>query len=143
MSKKQTARTKARKTEVSRYAESVRADYQAGDLDPKRTTGGLGYVIHEKGEGRQLIRGERAQVLYVGMLSRDGEVFDENFSSGRPFGFHLGNGEVIGGWDIGIALLRRGDRATLFIPPALGYGDDGYPPEIPGGAELVFYVEVV
>ncbi|OAV42721.1 FKBP-type peptidyl-prolyl cis-trans isomerase [Lewinella sp. 4G2] len=143
MSKKQIARTKARRQEVLAYAESVRADYQSGELEPKRTTGGLGYLIHERGEGRQLLRGERAQVLYVGMLSRTGEVFDENFSSGRPFSFHLGTGEVIGGWDIGIGLLRRGDRATLFIPPALGYGSDGYPPEIPGGAELLFYVELV
>ncbi|NJC25913.1 FKBP-type peptidyl-prolyl cis-trans isomerase [Neolewinella antarctica] len=143
MKKKETARIKSRRPAVLAHAESVRTDYQSGDLNPKRTTGGLGYVIHERGDGRQLLRGERVQVLYVGLLSATGEVFDDNFASGKPFRFHLGNGEVIDGWDVGIALMRRGDRATLFIPPALGYGKDGYPPEIPGDSELVFYVELV
>lgn len=137
------ARTKARRKEVLRYAAAVRKDYLAGELEPKRGSGGVGYLIHERGDGRPLMRGELASVLYVGLLASNGEVFDDNFSSGRPFRFHLGNGEVIGGWDIGLGLLGRGDRATLFIPPALGYGTDGYPPEIPGGSELIFYVEVV
>lgn len=141
MSKKATARTKARATTVRQFAESVREDYANLDLDPKRTTAGLGYVIHERGEGADLRKGETVSVHYVGLLVADGEVFDESFSEGRPIKFRLGTGEVIGGWDIGIGLLRHGDRASLFIPAALGYGSDGTE-GIPGGAELLFYVEV-
>ena len=142
MSKKARARAKARATEVTEFAAQVQADYASLDLDPKRTTAGLGYVVHERGEGEALRKGETVSVHYVGLLARTGEVFDESFSDGRPIKFRLGAGEVIGGWDIGVGLLHHGDRASLFIPAPLGYGADGTE-GIPGGAELLFYVEVL
>lgn len=142
MKKKQAARLKARALDAIAYAKRVREDYLRMDLDPKRTTGGLGYVIHERGDGPPARKNRVAEVLYVGLLASTGEVFDECFSRGKPITFRLGVGEVIGGWDIGIGLLNVGDRATLFIPPQLGYGSVGTD-GIPGDSELIFYVELV
>ena len=139
--KKIAARIKARAADAVAFAGRIRGEYLGMDLSPKRTSGGLGYVVHERGDGAPFKRGQTVEVLYVGLLASTGEVFDEAFSDGRPIRFRLGTGEVIGGWDIGIGLLSGGDKATLFIPPALGYGSEGVE-GIPGGSELVFYVEV-
>ena len=69
-------------------------------------------------------------------------MFDNSFSRGEPFVFPLGAGQVIKGWDEGLALLPKGTKATLFIPYELGYGETGSPPSIPPRSELIFYVEV-
>lgn len=142
MKKKAIAQTRARAAERLAFAASVREAYLAMDLSPKRTTGGLGYLVHEHGGGKPAKRGQVAEVHYVGLLAKDGSVFDESFSGGRSIKFSLGRGEVIGGWDIGIGLLSVGDKATLFLPPALGYGKEGVE-DIPGDSELIFYVELL
>ncbi|TXF90073.1 hypothetical protein FUA23_07480 [Neolewinella aurantiaca] len=141
-SKKLAAQTKARGGERTEFAREIRRQYIAGELEPARTNAGLGFVIHEQGEGKPAKRNKIAEVHYIGLLAKDGSLFDDSFRGGRPIKFRLGQGEVIGGWDIGIGLLSEGDQATLFIPPELGYGSEGVE-GIPSRSELIFYVELV
>jgi FKBP-type peptidyl-prolyl cis-trans isomerase len=142
MKKKEAARIKSRASDVIAFAGQVREDYLAMEVNPKRTSGGLGYLIHERGEGEPARKNRLVEVLYVGLLASDGTVFDESFSDGQPISFRLGAGEVIGGWDIGVGLLSVGDKATLFLPATLAYGREGVD-GIPPNSELIFYVEVV
>lgn len=82
-------------------------------------------------------------VLYTGALM-DGSVFDASSRHGnKPFGFILGRGQVITGWDEGIALMRKGEKAKLLIPSTLGYGARGAGAAIPPNAALSFDVELV
>ena len=82
-------------------------------------------------------------VLYTGALM-DGSVFDASSRHGnKPFGFVLGRGQVITGWDEGIALMRKGEKAQLLIPSTLGYGARGAGSAIPPNAALRFDVELV
>ncbi|HZI17832.1 MAG TPA: FKBP-type peptidyl-prolyl cis-trans isomerase [Pyrinomonadaceae bacterium] len=106
------------------------------------TPSGLTYLITRRGEGRAPQAGEEVLVHYTGLLT-DGTVFDSSRNRGEPFAFRLGAGRVIKGWDEGIARLRVGDRATLFIPPQLGYGARGAGGVIPPDASLIFVVELV
>jgi peptidylprolyl isomerase len=106
------------------------------------TPSGLTYLITRRGEGRTPKAGEEVLVHYTGLLT-DGTVFDSSRNRGEPFSFKLGEGRVIKGWDEGIARLRVGDRATLFIPPQLGYGARGAGGVIPPDASLIFVVELV
>lgn len=118
-------------------------DYAAGKLNDqiKTTASGLKYIVHEEGTGKQAVAGKEVKVNYYGALT-DGTAFDNSFKRGQTFNFPLGAGRVIKGWDEGIALLKEGSKATLFIPAEMGYGAQGSPPIIPGNAELVFYVEL-
>ncbi|MDX1940258.1 MAG: FKBP-type peptidyl-prolyl cis-trans isomerase [Saprospiraceae bacterium] len=115
--------------------------YKAGKLTDKikTTSSGLKYMVIEKGNGPKMQKGNMVGVHYYGVLL-DGSMFDNSFNRGSAYVFPLGQGSVIKGWDEGIALLNEGDKAVLFIPSALGYGDEGSG-AIPPGAELVFYVE--
>lgn len=130
-----------REVAVAEMTKQTAKDYLANKLGDKlqTTASGLKYVIHEQGDGKKAEG--NVKVNYYGTLT-DGERFDDSFSRGVPFAFPLGAGRVIRGWDEGIALLNEGGKATLFVPAELGYGAAGSPPKIPGGAELVFYVEV-
>ena len=77
------------------------------------------------------------------MLAEDGSVFDQSFEGGMGIPFRLGSGQVIPGWDEGIALLKEGAKATFFIPGDLAYGAQGTPDgSIPPNSELAFYVEL-
>lgn len=107
-----------------------------------KTDSGLKYRILKKTDGRSAKAGDRVEVHYVGRLT-NGRKFDSSYDRGKPIGFTLGRRNVIRGWDEGIALLKVGEKAELIIPPELGYGDMGSPPHIPGGATLVFEVELV
>ena len=80
-------------------------------------------------------------VSYYGALT-SGESFDDSFGKNRPFGFSVGNGTVIQGWDEGLTLMNEGAKYIFFIPPSLGYGEQGSPPLIEGNAELIFYVDL-
>ncbi|KAJ3359798.1 peptidylprolyl isomerase fpr4 [Allomyces javanicus] len=85
--------------------------------------------------------GQYVQMRYIGKLT-NGKVFDSN-TKGQPFGFKLGKGEVISGWDQGIVGLAVGQRRKLVIPPKMAYGARGAPPEIPPNATLEFEVKLV
>jgi FKBP-type peptidyl-prolyl cis-trans isomerase len=107
------------------------------------TNSGLTYIVTQKNEaGQQLKAGDTVVVHYTGLLT-NGVKFDSSLDRSEPFSFPLGAGRVIKGWDEGIQKLRVGERATLIIPPALGYGERGAGNVIPSNATLIFIVEVV
>ncbi|XP_024384007.1 FK506-binding protein 2 [Physcomitrium patens] len=86
--------------------------------------------------------GDSVSVHYRGTLT-DGTLFDESYGRGQPFDFKLGQGSVIKGWDQGILGMGVGEKRKLKIPAKLGYGAQGAPPKIPGGATLIFETELV
>ena len=79
----------------------------------------------------------------MGTLLSDGSKFDSSRDRGQGFTFRLGAGQVIRGWDQGVAGMKVGGLRRLTIPPALGYGARGYPPVLPPSATLVFEVELL
>ena len=94
------------------------------------------------GDGDTVAAGDLLLVDYAGVLWDDGEEFDSSWSAGTPVAFGIGVGQVIGGWDTGLVGTSVGDRVLLVIPPELGYGEQGSPGGIPGGATLVFAVDI-
>ena len=142
MKKPTKAKLRARSADRVAYAKELRQQFLDGELDVTYTDSGLGYVIHEAGEGVAPRVGKNVEVHYVGMLKDKPEVFDESFGNIRGARFVLGRGEVIEGWEEGIALLRWGDEATLIIPAKLGYGPKGRGQGIPPNSDLIFYVEI-
>ena len=107
-----------------------------------KTTSGLEYIETKLGKGKQAEAGKTVSVHYEGRLP-DGTIFDSSFKRGTPIDFQLGVGQVIRGWDEGIALMKVGGQATLTIPPELGYGARGAGGIIPPNAMLIFDVELV
>ena len=105
------------------------------------TRSGLIYLITKKGTGRRLQKGDTVIIHYTGMLT-NGVKFDSS-RDGKPFSFKLGAGQVIKGWDEGVAKLRIGDHAILVIPSKLAYGSKGAGDIIPPDAKLIFVIEVV
>lgn len=93
------------------------------------------------GKGEAAKDGDTLSMNYKGSLL-SGEVFDQSYGRG-PFEFTLGGGQVIEGWDKGIKGMKVGGKRKLTIPASLGYGEGGSPPKIPGGATLVFEVELL
>ena len=113
------------------------------DLDAMtQTASGLQYQDLTVGDGAIAQAGDSVSVHYTGWLT-DGTKFDSSVDRGTPFEFHLGQGQVIAGWDEGVAGMRVGGKRKLVIPPELGYGDGGTGGVIPGGATLVFDVELL
>lgn len=102
---------------------------------------GLGVKVLTQGSGELPVVGDRVTVHYTGWLE-DGTKFDSSVDRGKPFAFALGAGQVIKGWDEGIALLPKGTRALLRIPASLGYGSTARG-QIPANATLIFEVEVI
>lgn len=95
------------------------------------------------GDGAEATAGTRVVVHYVGSAWSTGKEFDASWNRGDTFDFCLGAGEVIGGWDQGVAGMRVGGRRRLTIPPHLGYGSRGAGGVIKGGETLVFVVDLV
>lgn len=112
------------------------------DAGAVKTESGLVYLITKHGDGPQAKAGDAVEVHYTGTLT-DGTKFDSSRDRGRPIPFVLGQGQVIKGWDEGIAKMKVGDQAILIIPPDLGYGSLGAGGIIPPNATLVFIVELV
>lgn len=108
----------------------------------EKTDSGLRYQFIQKGEGKQAEAGKTVSVHYEGSLE-NGKVFDSSYPRKKPIEFKLGIGQVIEGWDEGIALLKVGDKARFVIPSDLGYGSRGAGGAIPPNATLIFDVELM
>ncbi|KXN74065.1 FKBP-type peptidyl-prolyl cis-trans isomerase, partial [Conidiobolus coronatus NRRL 28638] len=102
-----------------------------------------GLILEDKvvGTGTIATKGKRTSMRYIGKLT-NGKVFDKCVS-GKPFTFRLGVGEVIKGWDLGIAGMKVGGERKLTIPFNLAYGTRGAPPDIPPRADLIFEVKLL
>ena len=94
------------------------------------------------GDGVEAVAGKTVSVNYRGTLE-NGTEFDSSFKRNQPFGFILGQGAVIQGWDLGVSGMKVGGKRRLTIPSDLAYGDGGVPGAIPGGATLIFEVELL
>jgi FKBP-type peptidyl-prolyl cis-trans isomerase FkpA len=106
------------------------------------TSSGLQYTDEQVGNGTVAAKGQKVSVHYTGWLT-DGTKFDSSKDRGRPFEFALGAGQVIRGWDEGVAGMKIGGKRRLVIPPELGYGARGAAGVIPPNATLVFEVELL
>ena len=94
------------------------------------------------GQGAEATTGKSVKVHYTGTLT-DGKKFDSSLDRGDPFGFRLGGGQVIKGWDEGVVGMKVGGKRKLVIPPELAYGARGFPPVIPPNSTLVFEIELL
>ncbi|GAA4032126.1 hypothetical protein GCM10022409_15440 [Hymenobacter glaciei] len=110
----------------------------------KKTIGGTYYIIKKAGTGLPPKKGQTVRVLYRGTVLSTGKEFDSTAKrNNEPFSFTLGVGQVIPGWDQGIAMLTKGSKAVLLIPSPLAYGARGAGADIPPNTVLRFEVELV
>ena len=110
------------------------------------TASGLQITDTTVGTGASPAPGQTCVMHYTGWLFKDGvkgAKFDSSLDRGQPFEFSIGKGQVIGGWDEGVASMKVGGKRTLIIPPALGYGARGAGGVIPPNATLMFDVELL
>ena len=110
------------------------------------TPSGLRIIDVKPGTGPVPHAGQTVTVNYTGWLFVDGKKgkkFDSSLDRGEPFSFTLGQGQVIKGWDEGLATMHVGGKRTLIIPPDLGYGASGAGSDIPPGATLIFDVDLL
>ncbi|KAA6401083.1 MAG: putative peptidyl-prolyl cis-trans isomerase [Streblomastix strix] len=98
--------------------------------------------IIQEGSGLSPEKRSKVKVHYTGTLL-DGTKFDSSVDRGEPFEFELGVGQVIQGWDIGVASMKKGEISDLTLDPCVAYGERGSPPSIPANAVLVFHVELL
>ncbi|MFT3693288.1 MAG: FKBP-type peptidyl-prolyl cis-trans isomerase [Kofleriaceae bacterium] len=110
------------------------------------TPSGLQFEDTQVGTGPSPQPGQQCSMHYTGWLyvnGQKGSKFDSSLDRGSPFAFAIGKGQVIKGWDEGVAPMKVGGKRTLIIPPELGYGARGYPPVIPANSTLLFEVELL
>jgi FKBP-type peptidyl-prolyl cis-trans isomerase FkpA len=119
-----------------------RAAYlKAKGITAQPTASGLYYIEKVKGTGAKAAAGKKVKVHYTGTLL-DGTKFDSSRDRNQPFEFTLGQGQVIQGWDEGVAMMNVGGKATLIIPSTIAYGDRDMG-QIPPYSTLVFDVELL
>jgi FKBP-type peptidyl-prolyl cis-trans isomerase len=106
------------------------------------TASGLKIIEIKSGSGDEAQKGQTVSVHYTGWLA-DGTKFDSSLDRGQPLSFVLGAGQMIPGFDEGVAGMRVGGERRLIIPPNLAYGAQGRPPRIPANAELTFDIQLV
>ena len=108
----------------------------------KKTYTGLRYVVEKPGEGEAMPKaGDMVSVVYKGMLL-NGKIFDQNTAE-NPLKIRLARGDLIDGWEEALQKMRKGEKWLLIVPPELGYGARGKPPEIGRYATLVFEMELL
>ncbi len=141
---KELEKAKVVEAEIAKKVTGTLEEYKAGKLSSKlqKTENGVEYYINEKGSGPKVEKGNKVEVGYYGVLKEDGKMFDNSFGRAQDLPFTAGMGQMIKGWDEAMLYLHEGDKATVFIPYALAYGEAGRPPVIPAKADLVFYIEV-
>jgi peptidyl-prolyl cis-trans isomerase A (cyclophilin A) len=108
----------------------------------KRTGEGVYYVIRKSSKGKKFIAGDTVTTHYTGKFL-DGTKFDSSYDRNQPFTFVVGVGQVIQGWDEGFMMLKKGEKATLYIPSGMAYGERGAGASIPPNAILIFDVEIL
>jgi peptidylprolyl isomerase len=125
---------------------TVPASINAQGSAPVTTQSGLQIVDTKAGTGPSPQTGQTCVMHYTGWLYENGakgRKFDSSVDRGQPFEFRIGTGQVIKGWDEGVATMKVGGKRTLIIPPALGYGARGAGGVIPPNATLLFEVELL
>jgi FKBP-type peptidyl-prolyl cis-trans isomerase len=133
---------KAGEEQLAKDVEIINNYLSEKQITAQSTESGLRYVINTEGSGSSPVAGQQVSVHYTGLLL-DGTKFDSSLDRNEPIQFVLGQGQVIPGWDEGIALLKTGGKGTLFIPSSLAYGERGAGGVIPPNAVLMFEVELV
>jgi peptidyl-prolyl cis-trans isomerase A (cyclophilin A) len=131
-----------REKNIAKQKAAIEAELDKLATGFEKTESGLRYQILQKGSGSKAEKGATVSVHYKGQLA-DGTVFDSSYKRKEPIEFALGTGQVISGWDEGVALLNVGDKARFVIPSHLGYGAQGAGGVIPPNASLIFDVELV
>ena len=116
--------------------------FTKNNIKATKTESGMYYTITQEGTGENAKPGQKVSMHYVGKLL-DGKVFDKNEAGANPFSFTLGQHQVIAGWDEGVQLLKKGTKATFYLPSHLAYGERGAGGSIPPNSILIFDVELV
>lgn len=121
---------------------SLSFNFSFAQTDTVTTASGLKYIVIKEGKGKKAETGKSVEVHYTGTLI-DGKKFDSSLDRGVPIEFVLGTGQVIIGWDEGIALMKVGGEMRLIIPPELAYGSRAVGDLIPANSTLIFDVELI
>ena len=132
----------ARDKRLAEEKAAIEAELESLGAGFEKTSSGLRYQILQEGDGEKAQKNKTVSVHYKGQLS-DGTVFDSSYKRNQPIEFSLGMGQVIRGWDEGVALLKVGDKARFVIPSHLAYGTRGAGGVIPPNANLIFDVELM
>ena len=140
---KKEEKTPAKKEEKKKEAPKPETPASGGKQLKREFKNGMEILNVAMGQvdGKKAEPGKRVTMKYVGRL-QSGKIFDQT-KGNATFQFRLGIGEVIKGWDVGVAGMRVGDKRRLTIPPAMAYGKKGVKGAIPGNATLIFDVELV
>lgn len=119
---------------------TTKPEVSVPDGDPPKQ---LEVIDLVEGDGAEAKSGDLVTVQYVGVDYSKGEQFDASWDRGQPFPFQLGGGQVIPGWDEGVAGMKVGGRRELVIPPDQAYGSQGFPPDIAPNETLVFVIDLL